>query len=70
MSERGDMTVLLHEPFSNLRDYGETDANGRTFDAPGPLLAWLRDETHDINVFLKDIPGTSSRPKRARTPRN
>ena len=27
MAERGDMT-LLHEPFSNLRDYGETDVDG------------------------------------------
>jgi hypothetical protein len=53
MAERGDMTVL-HEPFSNLRDYGQTDAEGRTFDSPASLLAWLRDETHDISVFLKD----------------
>jgi hypothetical protein len=35
MAERGDMTVL-HEPFSNLRDYGETDAGARTFDSPRP----------------------------------
>ena len=47
------MTVL-HEPFSNLRDYGQTDAEGRTFGSPASLLAWLRDETHDISVFLKD----------------
>lgn len=47
------MTVL-HEPFSNLRDYGETDVDGRTFDSPASLLAWLRDETHHTNVFLKD----------------
>lgn len=53
MAERGDMTVL-HEPFSNLRDYGQTDAEGRMFDSPASLLAWLRDETHDISVFLKD----------------
>jgi len=49
------MTVL-HEPFSNLRDYGETDAGARTFDAPSPLLAWLGDETHDMSVFLKETP--------------
>jgi Sulfotransferase domain len=55
MVERGDMTVL-HEPFCNLRDYGETDAGARTFDSPQSLLAWLRDETHDISVFLKDHP--------------
>jgi hypothetical protein len=47
------MTVL-HEPFSNLKDYGETDVEGRTFDSPVSLLAWLRDETHDMSVFLKD----------------
>ena len=49
------MTVL-HEPFCNLRDYGETDAGGRTFDSPLSLLAWLRDETQDMRVFLKDHP--------------
>jgi hypothetical protein len=53
MAERGDMTVL-HEPFSNLRDYGETDADGRTFDSPASLLAWLRDQTQNVSVFLKD----------------
>jgi hypothetical protein len=55
MVERGDMTVL-HEPFCNLRDYGETDAGDRTFGSPLPLLAWLRDETHNMRVFLKDHP--------------
>jgi hypothetical protein len=58
MVERGDMTVL-HEPFCNLRDYGETDAGTRTFDSPLSLLAWLRDETHSMSVFLKDTPSTS-----------
>jgi hypothetical protein len=53
MAERGDLTVL-HEPFCNLKDYGETDVEGRTFRSPASLLAWLRDETHDISVFLKD----------------
>jgi hypothetical protein len=47
------MTVL-HEPFSNLRDYGETDVGARTFDSPVSLLAWLRDETRNVSVFLKD----------------
>jgi Sulfotransferase domain len=55
MVERGDMTVL-HEPFCNLRDYGETEAGARTFYSPLPLLAWLRDETHDLSVFLKETP--------------
>jgi hypothetical protein len=58
MAERGDMTVL-HEPFCNLRDYGETEARGLTFDSPRSLLARLRDETHDMRVFLKDHPPTS-----------
>ena len=55
MVDRGDMTVL-HEPFSNLRDHGETDAGARTFDSPLALRAWLRDETHHMSVFLKDTP--------------
>jgi hypothetical protein len=55
MAERGDMTVL-HEPFCKLRDFGETHAGARTFDSPLSLLAWLRDETHGMSVFLKDHP--------------
>jgi len=58
MAERGDMTVL-HEPFSNLRDYGETHAGARRFDSALSLLAWLRDETNDMSVFLKDHPPTA-----------
>jgi hypothetical protein len=57
-AERGDMTVL-HEPFCKLRGFGETDAGARTFDSPLSLLDWLRDETHDIRVFLKDHPPTA-----------
>ena len=53
MVERGDMTVL-HEPFYYLKQFGETDAGGRAFDSPASLLAWLRNETHGISVFLKD----------------
>lgn len=53
MAERGDLTVL-HEPFCNLLDYGETDAGGRTFGSPAPLLAWLHDQAHRRDVFLKD----------------
>jgi hypothetical protein len=58
MVERGDMTVL-HEPFCNLRDHGETEAGGRTFDSCQALLAWLRDETQNMRVFLKDHPPTA-----------
>jgi len=53
MAERGDLTVL-HEPFCNLKDYGETDVGGRTFVAAAQLLAWLRHEAHDRDVFFKD----------------
>ncbi len=42
----------------HLRDYGETDVGARTFDSPLSLLAWLRDETHNMSVFLKDTPPT------------
>jgi hypothetical protein len=53
MVERGDV-LALHEPFFNLLAFGDTDVDGRTFDAPAPLLTWLRDQTHDVNVFLKE----------------
>ncbi len=56
MVERGDM-VGVHEPFSDLAGLGETDVEGRTFDSPVSLLAWLVDQTHDVNVFLKDTTG-------------
>jgi Sulfotransferase domain len=57
MVERGDMTVL-HEPFCQIRDFGEIDAGGRTLDSVLSLLAWLRDETDEMRVFLKDHPPT------------
>ena len=53
MVERGD-GLALHEPFWNLLAFGEADVDGRTFEAPASLLAWLRDETHDVDVFLKE----------------
>ena len=53
MAERGNLTVL-HEPFSNLQDHGETEAGGQTFDSPVPLLAWLRGQAHHQDVLLKD----------------
>jgi hypothetical protein len=52
MAKRGDLTVL-HEPFGNLKNYGETDVDGQTFDSPAALLAWLR-EAQGSSVFLKD----------------
>jgi hypothetical protein len=60
MAERGDLTVL-HEPFSNLADYGETDAGGQTFDSPAPLLAWLRSQAHGTGVFVKAHDGSPAR---------
>lgn len=51
--ERGDL-IALHEPFSNLADFGETDIEGRTVDSPASLLTWLTDREHDLRVFLKD----------------
>jgi hypothetical protein len=53
MVERGDL-IALHEPFSNLADFGETDVEGRTVDSPTSLLTWLADRRHDLGVFLKD----------------
>jgi Sulfotransferase domain len=53
MVERGDMTVL-HEPFSNLKDYGQTSVDGQAFSSPATLLAWLSGQPQDANVFLKE----------------
>jgi hypothetical protein len=53
MAECGDLTVL-HEPFGNLKNYGQTDAGGRTLGSAVELLAWLRGEAHDRDVFFKD----------------
>jgi hypothetical protein len=53
MLERGDL-LALHEPFCNLTCFGETDVDGQQFQSATSLLAWLRDETNDVAVFLKD----------------
>jgi hypothetical protein len=53
MLERGDL-LAVHEPFCNIVHAHETDIAGQTFDAHEPLLAWLREETRDLNVFVKD----------------
>lgn len=55
MLERGDLSVS-HEPFSDLAALGETDVDGRAFHTTESFRAWLRDETTDIGVFLKDTP--------------
>jgi hypothetical protein len=61
MIERGDM-VAVHEPFSDLAGLGATDVDGRPFDSPMALLAWLVDETGDVDVFLKDTTGRRFHP--------
>jgi Sulfotransferase domain len=53
MLERGDL-LALHEPLEGLMYLGDTEVEGRTFDTPLSLLAWLREETHDVSVFLKE----------------
>src|SRR6266545_5063670 len=46
MLERGDL-LALHEPIEGLIYFGDTEVEGRTFESPVSLLAWLREETHD-----------------------
>ncbi len=60
MPERGDLAVL-HEPFSNLKDYGETDAGGQAFDSPATLLSWLRDQDPRPGRVLEGHDGPSAR---------
>jgi hypothetical protein len=53
MLERGDV-LALHEPLEGLVYFGNAEVEGRTFESPPSLLAWLRDETRDVKVFLKE----------------
>jgi hypothetical protein len=53
MLERGDL-LALHEPIEGLIYFGSTEVEGRTFESPVSLLAWLREETADVSVFLKE----------------
>src|SRR5262245_44301779 len=53
MLARGDL-IALHEPFEGLMYFGDAEVDGRTFESPASLFAWLRDETHGIRVFLKE----------------
>jgi hypothetical protein len=53
MLERGDL-IALHEPFEGLVYFGDAEVEGRTFESPASLLAWLREETHGVGVFLKE----------------
>jgi hypothetical protein len=53
MLERGDL-LALHEPIEGLIYFGDTEIEGLTFESPVSLLTWLREETHDVSVFLKE----------------
>jgi hypothetical protein len=53
MLERGDL-LALHEPLEGLTYLGPTEVAGRTFASAVSLLAWLREETHDVPVFFKE----------------
>jgi hypothetical protein len=57
MLQRGDL-LALHEPLEGLTYFGPTEVEGRTFASALSLLAWLRDETRDVNVFLKETTET------------
>ncbi|MEM7338082.1 MAG: sulfotransferase family protein [Actinomycetota bacterium] len=61
MIERGDM-VCSHEPFSDLTALGETDVAGRPFTSTGEFMRWLRHDTRDIGVFIKDTPNPRHAP--------
>jgi hypothetical protein len=53
MLERGDL-LALHEPLEGLLYFGDVEVHGRTFHSPGSLLAWLREETQEVMVFMKE----------------
>src|SRR4051812_45800922 len=53
MLERGDV-LALHEPLEGAMYFGGTEVEGRAFPSAASLLAWLRDETHERRVFLKE----------------
>ena len=53
MLQRGDL-LALHEPLEGVISFGYTEIQGRTFHSPTSLLSWLVDETHGVNVFLKE----------------
>src|SRR3954470_14450532 len=60
MVERGDV-VAVHEPFSDLAGLGETDVDGRPFDSAASFLAWLKEDTRDVHVFVKDTANRGHR---------
>ena len=57
MVERGDL-LALQEPLEGVTYFGDIEVDGRTFVTAESLLAWLRDETKDLRVFLKETTDT------------
>jgi hypothetical protein len=53
MLERGDL-VALHESLEGLAYMGPIEVEGRMFESPASLVAWLLDGTGDVSVFLKE----------------
>jgi hypothetical protein len=53
MAERGDFQ-LLHEPFSYLAEFGETEVAGRRLDSERALIAAIRALSGSAPVFFKD----------------
>lgn len=53
MAERGDFLVL-HEPFSNLTEFGTVTVRGKPVGSASSLLAAIRDAARDQAVFFKD----------------
>jgi Sulfotransferase domain len=53
MAERGDF-LAVHEPFSNLAEFGCVRVDGRVLGTQGSVLAALRDAAGRRPVFVKD----------------
>ncbi len=53
MSERGDYTVL-HEPFSHVMNFGESEVGGQVLRSERELIPALRRMADDHPVFFKD----------------
>ncbi|MFF3482648.1 sulfotransferase family protein [Streptomyces sp. NPDC002701] len=53
MAERGDFRVL-HEPFSNLAEFGSVEIEGTKVESEEELIAAIRTSAQDKPVFFKD----------------
>jgi hypothetical protein len=56
MTRRGDFTAV-HEPFSYLKVFGETDAVGKHFTSVPSLIAAVRAHARTHRVFVKETTG-------------